>query len=88
MRYTGSLLADFQDTQEFVEADIKDITVLLLQSAENISISRIAAFLAFILKTIRANFCKNDPDVFCQMIRQYIADLLIPKESQTKYFRN
>ena len=56
----------------------------LLQSAGNISTSRITVFLAFILKPISAEFCKNCPNEFCQDSRQYIGDLLMWKERLTK----
>jgi len=60
--------------------------VRLLQSAGNISTSRITAFLEFILKPIRTEFCKNSPNEFCQDSRQYIGDLL--KERLTKKLEN
>ena len=56
----------------------------LLQSAGNISTSRITAFLEFILKPISAEFCKNCANEFCQDSRQYIGDLLMWKECHTK----
>ena len=56
----------------------------LLQSAGNISTSRITAFLELILKLISTDFCKNCPDEFCQDSRQYIGDLLNWKERLTK----
>jgi len=62
--------------ENLLNADIKDISVRLLQSAGNISTSRITAFLELILKPISTNFCKNCPDEFCQDSRQYIGDLL------------
>ena len=63
---------------------IKEIPVRLLQSAGNISTSRITAFLEFILKPISAEFCKNCPNEFCQDSRHYIGDLLMWKERLTK----
>jgi len=64
--------------------DIKEIPVRLLQSAGNISTSRITAFLELILEPIGTEFCKNYPNEFCQHSRQYIGDLLIWKEILTK----
>jgi len=52
-------------------------TILPMQSARNISTSRITAFLEFILKPISAEFCNNCPNEFCQDSRQYIGDLLM-----------
>ena len=56
----------------------------LLQSAGNISTSRITAFLEFILKPISTEFCKNCHNEFCQDSRQYIGDLLMWKKRLTK----
>jgi len=67
-----------------LNVDIKDIPVRLLQSAGNISTSRITAFLELILKPISTDFCKNCPDELCQDSRQYIGDLLNWKERLTK----
>ena len=67
-----------------LNVDIKEIPVRLLQSAGNISTSRITAFLEFILKPISAEFWKNCPNEFCQDSRQYIGDLLLWKERLTK----
>jgi len=55
----------------------------LLQSAGNISTSRITAFVEFILKRISANFCKNGPDEFCRDSRE-IAYLLNWKDRLIK----
>ena len=52
--------------ENLLNVDIKDIPVRLLQSAGNISTSRITAFLELILKPISTDFCKNCPDEFCQ----------------------
>jgi len=70
--------------ETLLNVDIKEIPVRLLQSAGNISTSRITAFLEFILKPISAEFCKNCPNDFCQDSRQYIRDLLMWKERLTK----
>ena len=70
--------------ENLLNVDIKEIPVRLLQSAGNISTSRITAFLEFILKPISAEFCKNCPNEFCQDSRQYIGDLLMWKERLTK----
>jgi len=67
-----------------LNVDIKEIPVRLLQSAGDITTSRIAAFLEFILEPISAGFCKNCPNEFCQDSRQYIGDLLIWKEHLAK----
>jgi len=64
--------------------DIKEIPVRLLQSAGNISTSKITAFLQFKLKPISADFCKNGPGEFYQDSRQFIGDLLSWKDSLTK----
>jgi len=56
----------------------------LLQSAGNISTSRITAFLEIILKPISTDFCKNCPDEFCQDSRRYIGDLLNWEERLNK----
>ena len=45
--------------ENLLNVDIKEILVRLLQSAGNISTSRITAFLEFILKPISANFAKT-----------------------------
>jgi len=71
-------------TQNFLNADIKDIPEHSLQSAGNISTSRIIAFLELIPKPISAGFCKICPDEFCQGSRQYIGDLLNWKDRLTK----
>jgi len=70
--------------ENLLNVDIKEMPVGLLQSAGNISTSRITAFLEFILKPISAEFCKNCPNEFCQDSRQYIGDLLMWKERLTK----
>jgi len=70
--------------ENLLNLDIKEIPVRLLQSAGNISTSRITEFLEFVLKPISADFCKNCPNEFCQDSRQYIGDLLIWKEHLTK----
>ena len=70
--------------ENLLNVDIKEIPVRLLQSAGNISTSRITAFLEFIPKPISAEFCKNCPNEFCQDSRQYIGDLLMWKERLTK----
>ena len=70
--------------ENLLNVDIKEIPVRLLQSAGNISTSRITAFLEFILKPISAESCKNCPNEFCQDSRQYIGDLLMCKERLTK----
>ena len=74
--------------ENVLNVDIKEIPVCLLQSAGNISTSRITDFLEFILKPIRAEFCKNCPNEFCPDSRQYIGDLLMWKERLTKKIRN
>jgi len=56
----------------------------LLQFSGNIITSLITAFLAFVLKHIRANFCKNWLDKSCEDSRQYVADLLKRKDRQAK----
>jgi len=70
--------------ENLLNVDIKDIPVRLLQSAGNMSTSRITAFLELILKPISTDFCKNCPDEFCQDSRQYIGGLLNWKEHLTK----
>ena len=70
--------------ENLLNVDIKEIPVRLLQSAGNISTSRITAFLELILEPIGTEFCKNYPNEFCQHSRQYIGDLLIWKEILTK----
>ena len=70
--------------ENLLNVDIKEILVRLLQSAGNISTSRITVFLEFILKPISAEFCKNCPNEFCQDSRHYIVDLLMWKERLTK----
>ena len=70
--------------ENLLNVDIKEIPVRLLQSAGNISTSRITAFFEFILKPISAEFCKNCPNGFCQDSRQYIGDLLMWKERLTQ----
>ena len=45
--------------ETLLNVDIKEIPVRLLQSAGNISTSRITGFLEFTLKPISAEFCKN-----------------------------
>ena len=70
--------------ENLLNVHIKEIPVRLLQSAGNISTSRITAFLEFILKLICAEFCKNCPNNFCQDSRQCIGDLLMWKERLTK----
>ena len=70
--------------ENVLNIDIKEIPVCLLQSAGNISTSRITDFLEFILKPIRAEFCKNCPNEFCPDSRQYIGDLLMWKERLAK----
>jgi len=70
--------------ENLLNVDIKEIPVRLLQSAGNISTSRITAFLEFILKPISVEFCKNCPNAFCQDSRQYIGDLLMWKDRLTK----
>ena len=86
LQHTSVRLTAFQDTQaeNLLNVDIKEMPVRLLQSAGNISTSRITAFLEFILKPISAEFCKNYPNEFCHDSRQYIGDLLMWKERLTK----
>ena len=67
-----------------MSVDIKDIPVRLLQSAGNISTSRITAFLDLILKPISTDFYKNCPDEFCQESHVCIGDLLNWKERLPK----
>jgi len=71
-----------------LNVDTKEIPVRLLKSAGNISTSRIAAFLEFILKPISAEFCQTCSNEFCQDSRQYIGDLLMWKERLAKKTRN
>jgi len=70
--------------ENILNVDSKDIPVRWLQSAGNISTSRITAFLELILKPISTDFCKNCPDEFSQDSRQYNGDLLNWKERLTK----
>jgi len=59
-----------------LSVDNTDIPVGLLQSAANISTPRLAAFLEFKLKPIKANVCKNCKNEFCQDSRQDIGEPL------------
>jgi len=49
---------------ELLNIDIKEIPGRLLQSAVNISTSRITAFLELILKPISTDFCKSAQTIF------------------------
>jgi len=71
-----------------LNVDIKDIPVRLLQSAGNISTSRIIAFLEVKLKRISTEFCKSCPDEFCRDSRQCIEDLPNWKDRLTEKDRN
>jgi len=71
-----------------LNVDIKDIPVRLLQSAGNISTSRIIAFLEVKLKRISTEFCKSCPDEFCRDSRQCIEDLPNWKDRLTKIWKD
>jgi len=69
LQYTG--FPALQDTQlipdNLLNVDFEDIPVRLLQSAENISTSRIIAFLEFILNLSAQTFVKITPMSFVKL---------------------
>jgi len=72
----------------FLNVDVKDISVRLLPFAGNISTSHLTAFLEFRLKPIKANICKNGTNMFCRYSPQNIGDMAMWKHRPTKSYTN
>ena len=60
---------------------IFDIPVRLLQSAGNITTSRVTAFLEHILQPVSINYCKSEVNEYCRDSKQYLQELCLCKRT-------
>ena len=70
--------------EQLKHASIFDIPTRLLQSAGNITTSRITAFLEHILQPISVNFCQEEVNEYCRDSKHYLQELVNWKNDTTK----
>ena len=72
--------------EELKTSPISNFPVRLLQSAGNITTSRVTAFLEYILSPISKQFCQHQFNEFCQDSKQYLIELDSWKTSLSSSF--
>ena len=71
-----------------MNTNIFEIPTRLVQSAGNITTSRVTSFLEMLFKPISINFCKYDVNEYCKDSKSYLEDLDLWKKSLTQNYLN
>ena len=87
--YAYSLFQETQFNPEgFIDVDIKDILVRLLQTAGNISMSRITAFLEFPWNLSAQAFAKTTQQSFVKIVANTLETCSVGKTARLNTYRN